>query len=115
MSDIYKPASRFMYLGRAELPDDPDVLRDWNDWSLNTHVPELLAAPGFRSAVRMREVDGARAFVTGYEIDGPEAVRTQEYFNAIAPHRFTPLVKNVTRTLYQVTAVDPWADLEANS
>lgn len=112
MSDIYKPAARYMYLGRAELPNDPELEREWDEWSLSVHVPELMAAPGFRSAVRMRELDGARAFVTGYEIDGPEAVRTQEYFNAIAPHRFTPLIKNVSRTLYQVTAVDPWADLE---
>jgi hypothetical protein len=34
---------------------------DYNDWYTNTHIPEILAMPGFVTAYRYRVVDPAQA------------------------------------------------------
>lgn len=111
MSSIFQPSTKYIYLGRAEFPDDAGLEAAWEKWSVETHIPELLAVPGFKSARRLREVNGKRAFVTGYEIESPDAIHTPEYLAAIAPHEFTPHLSNVSRTLFQVTTLNPWAEL----
>lgn len=111
MSNIFQPTTKYIYMGRAEFPEEGGPEEAWEQWSIETHIPELLAVPGFVSATRMREIGGRRAFVTGYEIESPDAVKQPEYLAAIAPHEFTPHLQNVSRTLYQVTTLNPWADL----
>jgi hypothetical protein len=38
-------------------PTDPSCEDEYNDWYTNTHIPDLLAGPGFRSAQRYKRVD----------------------------------------------------------
>lgn len=52
----------------------PDRDGEFNEWYDGTHVPELLAVPGFVSARRFRRVggDGGPEYLAVYEIEADD-------------------------------------------
>lgn len=65
--------ARGAYVVRAR-PVNPERDGDLNEWYDGTHIPELLAVPGFRSARRYRLVgdDGAPEYLAVYEIEADD-------------------------------------------
>jgi len=55
-------------------PADPSCEDEMNAWYDHTHLPELLAVPGFVSARRFRRVDadGEVEYLAVYEVDAPD-------------------------------------------
>ena len=55
-------------------PVSPERDGEFNDWYDRTHLPELLAVPGFVSARRYRRVgdDGAPEYLAVYEIEADD-------------------------------------------
>ena len=69
-------------------PTDPSREDEYNDWYANTHIPDMLAGPGFVSARRYRRVDQTAtasqpsAYLAIYELEaddlaGPLAARRE--------------------------------------
>src|SRR5690606_35749704 len=65
--------ARGAYVVRAR-PVSPERDGDLNDWYDGTHIPELLAVPGFVSARRYRLVgdDGAPEYLAIYDIEADD-------------------------------------------
>lgn len=55
-------------------PADPAHRAAFNEWYSGTHVPEVLAIPGFVGARRFERVNGEAAhdYLAVYEIDGDD-------------------------------------------
>ncbi len=90
---------------------DADVEADWNVWYDTVHVPDALACPGVRNCLRMlderparvrgmeaRRGENGRAYITIYEIDGPQVVETPEFQAMRGWAQFTDKVRSTTRT-----------------
>src|SRR5258707_15858282 len=68
---------------------DPSVDEDeFNRWYFEEQMPERLASPGFISARRFAAVEGPPRYLALYEIEGREAVQTEE-FRSLARSRTT--------------------------
>jgi hypothetical protein len=65
--------ARGVYVVRAR-PVSREREDELNQWYDGTHIPELLAVPGFVSARRYRRVDedGAAEYLAVYEIDADD-------------------------------------------
>lgn len=65
--------ARGVYVVRTR-PVSPDRDGELNEWYDGTHVPELLAVPGFVSARRFRRVggDGGPEYLAVYEIEADD-------------------------------------------
>ncbi len=83
---------------------DPDVEKEWNDWYDRVHVPEIVTCPGFRWAARYvgEAADGSRRYLTIYEIDGPEALESEEFSKRRGWGRFKEKVNASVRTFRQI-------------
>ena len=55
-------------------PADASREDEYNEWYSKTHIPELLAIPGFASARRYKAPDGS--YLAVYELDDLGAVKT---------------------------------------
>jgi hypothetical protein len=59
-------------------PADPSREDEYNDWYTNTHIPDMLAGPGFVAARRFRRVDQAAtpdhlpAYLAIYELEADD-------------------------------------------
>jgi len=57
-------------------PSDPSREDEYNDWYDNTHLPEVLAVPGFVSARRYKVFGGAgpsqHAYLAVYELEADD-------------------------------------------
>ena len=64
---------RGVYVVQAR-PVTPEREREFNDWYDDTHIPELLAVPGFVSARRYRRVGdgGGPEYLAVYEIEADD-------------------------------------------
>jgi hypothetical protein len=59
---------------------DPSVNDDeFNRWYFEEHVAERLSCPGFLSARRFQVVEGEPRYLAIYELEGPEALQTEQY------------------------------------
>lgn len=59
---------------------DPGVEDAWNRWYNEVHLPEIAACPGFRAAARyVGESEEGRHYLSIYDIEGPQAVRSPEF------------------------------------
>ena len=60
---------------------------EFNSWYQEIHLPEVLAAPGFKSARRYRRVDegGAHTYLAIYEITAASAEAANAALTAAAP------------------------------
>jgi hypothetical protein len=65
--------ARGVYVVRTR-PVGPDRDDELNEWYDGTHIPELLAVPGFVSARRFRRVgdDGGPEYLAVYEIEADD-------------------------------------------
>ncbi len=86
---------------------DPQVEDQWNRWYDEEHLPEIVACPGFRSGQRYvaTEADGARAYVTIYELDGPEALASAEFAARRGWGPFVDQVRFQTRVYSRIAQV----------
>ena len=88
----------------------PEAEDAWNAWYDTVHLPEIAGCPGFRSATRMvAEGRAAKRFITEYEIDGPDALRTPEFASARGWYEFSELIEAETQ-LYEVITRLPRTD-----
>jgi hypothetical protein len=55
-------------------PASPEQADDFHRWYDDTHLPEILAVDGFRSARRLAAVDG-ESFLVIYEVDDVESAK----------------------------------------
>jgi hypothetical protein len=63
---------------------------EFHRWYFEEHVAERMACPGFRSARRFEAVEGQPRFLAIYDLDGPEALQTEEYLRLA----HSPLIGN---------------------
>jgi hypothetical protein len=77
--------ARGVYVVRAR-PVSPDRDGEFNEWYDGTHVPELLAVPGFVSARRFRRVgdDGTPEYLAVYEIDADDVAAPVEEWRRLS-------------------------------
>lgn len=53
-------------------PVSADREDEYNKWYDETHLPEVVALPGFVSARRFKPVDGEGTYVATYEVDADD-------------------------------------------
>ena len=58
---------------------DPEHEEEFNRWYDTEHIPEKLAAPGFRSARRFRDHERPGRYLALYELDDAPQVLSPEY------------------------------------
>ena len=110
---------------------DPSVDEDeFNRWYFEEHVAERLSCPGFLSARRFEIVEGLPRYLAIYELEGPEALRTEQYLemahspeigdnvqNPVGSRRTLDMLgsfRGVTRNIYREVLPQDWGvDMEA--
>jgi uncharacterized protein DUF4286 len=60
---------------------DPEHEAELNQWYDEEHIPEKLAAPGFRSARRFKDHLTPGRYLTLYEIDDPDEPNSPQYMS----------------------------------
>ncbi|MBI2907119.1 MAG: hypothetical protein HYX92_05625 [Chloroflexi bacterium] len=96
---------------------DPSREEEFADWYDHVHFPDLLKAPGFKSAVRyvIKEglpprdgiwAEGQGKYLATYEIETDDIEKTwaeaQQYLKSVrAAGRVSPLCKVISRSLWQ--------------
>ena len=94
----------------VEAEIDSDAAAAWNKWYDDVHLPEALACPGVLSGQRYRAAGVAaitdhgerwqqttEAYVTLYELSGPEALETPEFKAMRGWYEFTDEITATTR------------------
>ncbi|TVR07038.1 MAG: hypothetical protein EA385_13935 [Salinarimonadaceae bacterium] len=74
--------------------EDEEAFHRWYD---ETHLPDILACPGWLSARRFINLEGGPRFVAVYEITGPDAYETPEFHAIKGFGPFEGRVSNFTR------------------
>ncbi|SCM66151.1 DUF4286 family protein [Donghicola eburneus] len=75
----------------------PEDEAAFDDWYENTHLPDILACPGWLDARREKCLEGGPRHVAIYTITGPEAYETPEFEAIKGFGPFTDRVKNFKR------------------
>ena len=70
------PATLLFTAGDLADPAREDEFTRWYD---GRHVPQRRALPGFRSARGWQAVDGGPKFMALYELESPDAMKTEAY------------------------------------
>ena len=96
-------AAKYLQMIRTD-PEEgwEDELNRWYD---EDHIPSLLGVPGFLWAKRYVGIEGSPKYMALYEIESPEAIKTEAYVKArdsewtlrIRSHR-----RNHTRNVYEL-------------
>ncbi|WP_338664637.1 DUF4286 family protein [Pararoseomonas sp. SCSIO 73927] len=76
---------------------DPAVEEEFNRWYVESHIPDLLACPGWLSARRYTVDDGGPRYAAVYEIAGPWVYDTPEFHAAKGFMHLTPHIRNFRR------------------
>jgi hypothetical protein len=110
---------------------DPSVDEDeFNRWYFEEHVAERLACPGFVSARRFKIVEGEPRYLAIYELEGPEALQSEQYLemahspeignnveNPVGSKRTLDMLgsfRGVIRNIYREVLPEDWGvDIEA--
>jgi hypothetical protein len=110
---------------------DPSVDEDeFNRWYFEEHVAERLSSPGFLSARRFKIVEGEPRYLAIYELEGPEALQTEQYLemahspeigdnveNPVGSRRTLDMLgsfRGVIRNIYREVLPEDWGvDIEA--
>lgn len=71
---------------------DPALDEAFNAWYDTVHIPDILACPGWLSATRHRCLEGGPRYAAIYEITGPEAYDTPEFY---AIKGFGPFTRDI--------------------
>ena len=98
-------ASKYIYLVQAELEEGTDR-EAWNHWYDNTHIPELLSVPGFRSAVRYRQLYLDNHYLAGYEIDHPDVFEEDRYRDVTGWASWAPAISSWNRAVLQIVRTE---------
>ena len=72
----------------------------FNRWYNETHLPEILACPGFVSSTRYECVEGQPRFMAVYEIESPAAMTTPELKAVRGWGEMFPFVRNFHERVY---------------
>jgi Domain of unknown function (DUF4286) len=85
---------------------DPEVEEDWNRWYDEVHVPEMVDCPGWVSAERYVTEDesGKRRYVSIYEVEGPQALQSEEFEARRGWREYAPHVTHTTRLYRRVSS-----------
>lgn len=75
----------------------PEDEAAFDDWYENTHLPDILACPGWLDARREKCLEGGPRHVAIYTITGPEAYETPEFEAIKGFGPFADKVKNFKR------------------
>lgn len=75
----------------------PEDEAAFDHWYENTHLPDILACPGWLDARREKCLEGGPRHVAIYTITGPEAYETPEFEAIKGFGPFTDKVKNFKR------------------
>jgi hypothetical protein len=73
----------------------------FEEWYNETHVPEILACPGFLSAARYRCIDGEPMFLALYDLDRPDALETPEMKRVHGWGPMTPYLRDFHARVYR--------------
>lgn len=68
---------------------------EFNAWYDTEHLPERLAVPGFRTAIRFVCLDGHPRYLAMYDMDD-RAVLDSDAYMAVSADRFSPWTRRVT-------------------
>ncbi len=100
MSNISADSSGLLVV---QIEVEPDYANELNDWYEKEHIPERLAMPGFRSAKRYVNSEGAPAYLAIYDLEYPEAATNSTYMSQ-APsewmQRLRPHWTSVSRSVW---------------
>ncbi|MCP3136181.1 DUF4286 family protein [Pyxidicoccus xibeiensis] len=91
---------------------DPTAEEAWNRWHEETHVPEVLREPGFRSCRKWRDTETAQGgwarYVCHYELTDVEAMKryaasdAAKRLRAESEARFGPATRHSRQVLTEV-------------
>ena len=73
------------------------VEEEFNRWYVESHIPALLACPGWLSARRYTVDDGGPRYAAVYEIAGPWVYETPEFHAVKGFMHLTPHIRNFQR------------------
>jgi hypothetical protein len=87
-----------------------EIEKEWNRWYDTTHIPNRLSKPGFLSVRRFLAIWGEYKYLTVYELDSAEALRSEAYLKlreweaSLSPDSFekiTPQLAGFSRGVYE--------------
>jgi hypothetical protein len=83
------------------------VEEEWNRWYDEVHVPEMVDCPGWVSGERYVTEDesGKRHYISLYELEGPEALKSEEFEARRGWREYTPHVKHTSRLYRRVSSL----------
>ena len=90
----------------------PEGEGPFNRWYNETHLPEVMACPGFLSAARYECVQGEPRYIAIYELDSEGALQTPEMKRVRGWGEMFPFVRNFHERIYRRFYVLPPADAE---
>jgi hypothetical protein len=93
--------SNCIYLVEAKLADGADK-EAWDDWYDNTHIPELLSVPGFRTATRYSQLHQSNHYLAGYEIDHKNVFEEDRYREVTGWASWAPDIATWNRVVVEV-------------
>ena len=80
----------------------PEKEEAFNAWYNSTHIPEILAVPGFIGGRRFRRISGDRInYMALYELDGLDVLRSDEYKEARGWAEFETYIQDESWNVYE--------------
>jgi hypothetical protein len=85
---------------------DPQNEDAFNRWYEVEHINERLRCPGFLRARRYKTIEGSPKYLALYELESPEALKSETYLNYIgagktaSSKKFEAQFKNLKRNVY---------------
>jgi hypothetical protein len=98
--------AEWLLVASAEV--DPAVEEEWNRWYDEVHVPEMVDCPGWLSGTRYVTEDeaGKRHYIGIYELEGPQALESEEFQARRGWREYTPHVQHTSRLYKLVSSTD---------
>ena len=96
--------AEWLLVASAEV--DPAVEEEWNRWYDEVHVPEMVDCPGWLSGIRYVSEDesGKRHYIGIYELEGPQALESEEFHARRGWREYTPHVRHTSRLYKRVSS-----------
>jgi len=83
---------------------DPEKEVEFNEWYNTEHIPRILKVSGMLSGNRYVAVDGTPKYLTIYELENPEVMKSKAFREAVDTEwlkRIRPYYRVVTRKFYK--------------
>jgi hypothetical protein len=81
----------------------PGAEEEFNRWYNETHLPDVLACPGFISGTRYECVQGQPRYLAVYELESEDALTTEEMQRVRGWGEMFPHVRNFHERIYRRT------------